>query len=107
MVNGGSRLPTVCRNRDCLARWWQATWTTCCTKTKWGLRKHAVRRGLRLLPQLAMRYAVGVSEGAPRARTRDLLSREGKEFVSTVWRGKREQDRDHVPSEEVWRNRRD
>jgi len=49
----------------------------------------------------------GVSEGAPRARTRDLLSREVKEFVSTVWRGKREQDRDHVPSEDVWRNRRD
>ena len=48
-----------------------------------------------------------VSEGAPRARTRDLLSREVKEFVSTVWRGKREQDRDHVPSEEVWRSRRD
>ena len=58
-------------------------------------------------PQLAMRYAVGVSEGAPRARTRDLLSPEGKEFVSTVWRRKRERDREHVPSEEVWRNRKD
>jgi len=38
----------------------------------------------------------GVSEGAPRARTRDLLSREVKEFVSTMTMFPRKENRNRL-----------
>ena len=72
-----------------------------------GLEEDAVRPGLRLLPRLAVRYAVGAVSRKVHLERAQLLSREAKEFVSTMWRGKRERDCEHVSSDRVWRNRTD